>query len=137
MPKGLRRPLYVKDEDYRLSFLYGNYVTLANINETDIERIKAQRLSPLYVSVHATDAGVRENLLGKHGIIQILQVMKELAAAGITMHTQVVLCPGINDGAIFEQTVGDLASLYPSVASLAVVPVGLPGTVRDCPHYGR
>jgi putative radical SAM enzyme (TIGR03279 family) len=125
LPKGLRKPLYVKDEDYRLSFLYGNYVTLANIDDSDLERIKAQRLSPLYVSVHATDTLVRERMLGKRGIPPILEIMKELAACRITMHTQVVLCPGINDGPVLEKTVADLAALFPAVASLAVVPVGL------------
>lgn len=125
LPKGLRAPLYVKDEDYRLSFLYGNYVTLANIGRSEIERIKEQRLSPLYISVHATDPMLREKLLGKSGIVPILEVMEELAAARITMHTQVVLCSGINDGSFLEQTVNDLAALYPLVASLAVVPLGL------------
>ncbi|WP_243371463.1 DUF512 domain-containing protein [Geotalea sp. SG265] len=125
LPKGLRKPLYVKDEDYRLSFLYGNYVTLANIHDGDLERIKSQRLSPLYVSVHATDLAVRERMLGKAGIPPILPIIKDLAAAGIAMHTQVVLCPGFNDGPIFERTVADLSALYPAVASLAVVPVGL------------
>ena len=125
LPKGLRAPLYVKDEDYRLSFLYGNYVTLANIGRSEIERIKEQRLSPLYISVHTTDPLLREKLLGKSRIVPILEVMEELAAARITMHTQVVLCPGINDGSFLEQTVNDLAALYPLVASLAVVPLGL------------
>jgi putative radical SAM enzyme (TIGR03279 family) len=125
LPKGLRAPLYVKDEDYRLSFLYGNYVTLANIGRDELARIMEQRLSPLYLSVHATDPHLREKLLGKTGILPILDVMRELAAARITMHTQVVLCPGLNDGAILERTVNDLASLHPWVASLAVVPVGL------------
>lgn len=127
LPKGLRSPLYVKDEDYRLSFLYGNYVTLANIGREELERIKSQRLSPLYISVHATDAELRERLLGKSGILPILGVMKELAEARITMHTQIVLCPGLNDGAAFAQTVEDLAQMHPWVASLAVVPVGLTG----------
>jgi len=125
LPKGLRAPLYVKDEDYRLSFLYGNYVTLANIGRIELERIKEQRLSPLYISVHATDPSLREKLLGKAGIIPIRLVMEELAAARITMHCQIVLCPGINDGSFLEQTVNDLAALYPFVASLAVVPLGL------------
>ncbi len=125
LPKGLRAPLYVKDEDYRLSFLYGNYVTLANIGRDELARIKEQRLSPLYLSVHATDPHLREKLLGKTGILPILDVMRELAAARITMHTQVVLCPGLNDDAVLERTVNDLASLHPWVASLAVVPVGL------------
>jgi putative radical SAM enzyme (TIGR03279 family) len=125
LPKGLRGPLYVKDEDYRLSFLYGNYVTLANIGRAELDRIKEQRLSPLYISVHASEPKLREELLGKSGILPILDVMKELAEARITMHTQVVLCPGWNDGEAFARTVEDLASMYPAVASLAVVPVGL------------
>ncbi|BBA70492.1 DUF512 domain-containing protein [Geobacter sulfurreducens] len=125
LPKGLRRPLYVKDEDYRLSFLYGNYVTLSNIGEEDLQRIIEQRLSPLYISVHATDPTLRERLLGRKGIIPILDIMTRLAEARITMHTQVVLCPGWNDGDALRRTVADLAALYPRVASLAIVPVGL------------
>ncbi|AJE03496.1 DUF512 domain-containing protein [Geobacter pickeringii] len=125
LPRGLRKPLYVKDEDYRLSFLYGNYVTLSNIGQSDIDRIVEQRLSPLYVSVHATNPSVREKLLGRKGIIPILDIMNELARARITMHTQVVLCPGLNDGAELQRTVADLVSLHPWVASLAIVPVGL------------
>ena len=125
LPSGLRSPLYVKDEDYRLSFLYGNYVTLANIGREEIARIIEQRLSPLYISVHATDAALRERLLGKTGIIPIMSIMEELAASRISMHAQVVLCPGINDGTALEKTVADLASLHPWVDSLAVVPVGL------------
>ncbi len=133
LPPGLRSPLYVKDEDYRLSFLYGNYVTLANIGREEIARIKEQRLSPLYISVHATDAALREKLLGKTGIIPVMEIMEELAASRITMHTQVVLCPGLNDGAALEQTVADLARLHPWVSSLAVVPVGLTRHRRGLP----
>ncbi len=125
LPKGLRPPLYVKDEDYRLSFLYGNYVTLANIGRAELQRIKEQRLSPLYLSVHATDPALREKLLGTAGIIPVLDIMRELAASRIAMHTQVVLCPGLNDGAALEQTVSDLVALQPQVASLAIVPVGI------------
>ena len=125
LPKGLRRPLYVKDEDYRLSFLYGNYVTLSNIGRQELRRIVEQRLSPLYISVHATNPELRERLLGRTGILPILDVMRELAAARISMHTQIVLCPGLNDGDELTRTVGDLAALHPWVASLAIVPVGL------------
>jgi len=125
LPRGLRRPLYVKDEDYRLSFLYGNYVTLANVRRSELVRIKKQRLSPLYISVHATDPALRDCLLGRSGAPPILDIIQELAAARIVMHTQVVLCPGLNDGAALEQTVRDLAELHPQVASLAIVPVGL------------
>ena len=134
LPKGLRSPLYVKDEDYRLSFLYGNYVTLANIDAADLERIKEQRLSPLYISVHATDPQLRETLLGKSGILPILEVMRELAQARITMHTQIVLCPGLNDGEAFARTVEDLALMHPWVSSLAVVPVGLTGHRQKLPE---
>jgi len=125
LPRGLRKPLYVKDEDYRLSFLYGNYVTLANISKADLLRIKKQRLSPLYISVHATDPALREELLGKHGIPPVMDVMKSLASSGIAMHTQIVLCPGINDGDYLKQTIADLVALHPNVASIAVVPLGL------------
>jgi putative radical SAM enzyme (TIGR03279 family) len=134
LPKGLRRPLYVKDEDYRLSFLYGNYVTLANIGRADLKRIKEQRLSPLYISVHATDPLLREQLLGKSKILPILEVMRELAEARITMHTQIVLCPGLNDGEAFARTVEDMALMHPWVASLAVVPVGLTGHRKKLPE---
>jgi putative radical SAM enzyme (TIGR03279 family) len=134
LPKGLRSPLYVKDEDYRLSFLFGNYVTLANIGDEELARIKEQRLSPLYISVHSTDNELRQELLGRSAIRPVLSVMEELAAAGITMHTQVVLCPGINDGVQLEKTVQDLAALYPAVASLAVVPVGLTSHRKRLPH---
>ncbi len=125
LPKGLRKPLYLKDEDYRLSFLCGNYVTLTNISPEELARIKDQRLSPLYISVHATDPVLRENLLGRVSLPPLLEMMKELASSGITMHAQVVLCPGKNDGAQLVRTVEDMAALYPQVASLAVVPVGL------------
>jgi putative radical SAM enzyme (TIGR03279 family) len=125
LPKGLRRPLYVKDEDYRLSFLQGTYVTLTNLKETELRRIIRLRLSPLYISVHATEPALREQLLGKSGIPPILEQLTRLAAGRIQMHTQIVLCPGLNDGPALERTVSDLAALYPAVQSLAVVPVGL------------
>jgi putative radical SAM enzyme (TIGR03279 family) len=125
LPKGLRRSLYVKDEDYRLSFLYGNFVTLSSLSRGALRRIRDQRLSPLYVSVHATDPRLRGELLGNRECPPILDLLSELAAAGITMHTQVVLCPGLNDGMQLERTVSDLAVLFPRVASLAIVPVGL------------
>jgi putative radical SAM enzyme (TIGR03279 family) len=125
LPRGLRKPLYVKDEDYRLSFLNGNYVTLANLKPGELGRIVEQRLSPLYISVHATNPALRESMLGKKGIPPILEQLQELAAARIGMHTQIVLCPGINDGAELDRTVTDLANLHPAVHSLAIVPLGL------------
>jgi putative radical SAM enzyme (TIGR03279 family) len=134
LPKGLRKPLYVKDEDYRLSFLNGNYVTLANLKKSELKRIIEQRLSPLYISVHATNPELRERLLGKSGIPGILEQLRKLAAARIIMHTQVVLCPGLNDGEELQRTVTELVSLYPAVQSLAVVPLGLTVHRRNLPQ---
>jgi len=133
LPKGMRRTLYVKDEDYRFSYLYGSYVTLTNVSEEDIERIIVQRLSPLYVSVHATDDQLRSRLLGRQGP-SILELLRRLSGAGIEIHTQVVLCPGINDGRELERTIEDLVELYPWVLSLAVVPVGLTGYRQRLPE---
>jgi len=132
LPKGMRRTLYVKDEDYRFSYLYGSYVTLTNVSDADIERIVAQRLSPLYVSVHATDDQLRTRMLGRQGP-PILGLLKRLAAAGIEIHTQIVLCPGINDGRELERSIEDLAALFPQIQSLAVVPVGLTGYRQRLP----
>ncbi len=134
LPKGLRKPLYVKDEDYRLSFLNGNYVTLGNLKASALKRIIEQRLSPLYISVHATNPVLREHLLGTHGIPPILEQLQQLAAARIAMHTQVVLCPGLNDGQELQRTVAELAALYPAVQSLAVVPLGLTGHRQKLPQ---
>lgn len=125
LPKGLRKPLYVKDEDYRLSFLNGNYVTLANLKISELKRIIRQRLSPLYISVHTTNPELRERLLGKSGIPAIFKQLQILADAHIVMHTQIVLCPGLNDGDELQRTITDLATLYPAVQSVAVVPLGL------------
>jgi putative radical SAM enzyme (TIGR03279 family) len=125
LPRGLRRSLYVKDEDYRLSFLYGNFVTLSALKREEVRRICEQRLSPLYISVHATEPDVRAKLLGNSDCPPILELLTELASCGIRMHTQVVLCPGLNDGSHFEKTVRDLAAMFPKVVSLAVVPLGL------------
>lgn len=125
MPPGLRRSLYLKDEDYRLSFLFGNFVTLSSISKSDVSRIKKLKLSPLYVSVHATDDTLRRILLGNEKSHPIFDILKELTDAGITIHAQVVLCPGLNDGIHLERTVNDLETLSPGIASLAIVPVGL------------
>ncbi len=134
LPRGLRKPLYVKDEDYRLSFLNGNYVTLANLKQSELRRIVEQRLSPLYISVHSTNPILREQLLGRAGIPPILAQLEQLVAARITLHTQVVLCPDLNDGKELERTVSDLAGLYPGVQSLAVVPLGLTSHRRGLPQ---
>jgi putative radical SAM enzyme (TIGR03279 family) len=125
LPKGLRKSLYIKDEDYRLSFLYGNYMTLSNIDARDKKRIVEQRLSPLYISVHATNRAVRNRLLGNPRAQDIMKELGFFAAKRIKVHTQIVLCPGYNDGAELRNTIGDLCKFYPYVASVAVVPVGL------------
>jgi putative radical SAM enzyme (TIGR03279 family) len=124
-PQGLRRSLYTKDEDYRLSFTHGNFITLSNTTEEDIERIISQRLSPLYVSVHATDDKLRRCMLRNEKLAPIIPRLKYLGENGITIHSQVVLCPGINDGNQLTTTIDQLARLYPMVETLAVVPVGL------------
>jgi putative radical SAM enzyme (TIGR03279 family) len=121
--------LYFKDDDYRLSFLYGSYLTLTNLPEREWQRIEQMRLSPLYVSVHATEPEVRIRLLKNPRAGQILQQIKWFSDRRLQIHAQVVVCPGINDGIHLEQTLTDLASFYtddvPAVASVAVVPVGL------------
>lgn len=125
LPPDLRPSLYFKDEDYRFSFLYGNFVTLSTLTDAELHRILQQRMQPLYVSVHATEERVRNLLLGRNKSRDILETLGTLAAHGLTVHTQIVLCPGINDGDVLVRTLEDLAALYPSVASIAVVPVGL------------
>jgi len=125
LPKGMRKPLYFKDEDYRLSFLHGNFVTLTNTSDDDINRIIQQRLSPLYVSIHATDENLHKKILANPKIPEIMPIIKKLADGGIEIHAQIVLCPGINDGIYLEKSVEELSSFYPQVKSLALVPVGL------------
>lgn len=125
LPKGLRKQLYFKDEDFRLSFLHGNFITLTNTSREDIERIINQRLSPIYVSVHATHEELRRRILGNPNIPDIMPQIQQLAKGRIEMHMQIVLCPGINDGKHLEKSVRDLSALYPHVRSLALVPVGL------------
>ncbi len=125
-PEDARPSLFVRDEDIRLSFLYGNYTTLSSITEDEMKRIIEQRLSPQYVSVHATDLKTRAYLLGvEESRADISDKLERLLAADIELHAQVVLCPGINDGAILEKTLRDLASHFPKVVSTAVVPVAL------------
>jgi putative radical SAM enzyme (TIGR03279 family) len=125
LPKGLRKTLYIKDDDYRLSFLYGNYITLTNLNEEDKERIIKQRLSPLYVSVHSTNREVRNKLLGNSKAPDIMKELKFFTDKKIRFHTQIVLCPDYNDGNELYKTISDLHGFYPYVSSIAVVPVGL------------
>jgi putative radical SAM enzyme (TIGR03279 family) len=127
LPPGMRETLQIKDDDYRLSFLSGSYITLTNLSEADLQRIMHLHLSPLYVSVHTTNPQLRRRMLGNRQGSEILPILKKLADAGIEFHTQIVLCPGLNDGKQLEQTLDDLFSMYPGVRSLAVVPVGLTG----------
>jgi putative radical SAM enzyme (TIGR03279 family) len=128
-PPGKRESLYYKDDDYRLSFLYGSYLTLTNLTFREWQRIEAMRLSPLYVSVHATEADVRIRLLKNSRAGEILEQIKWFQERRLQIHAQVVVCPGINDDNHLEQTIRDLASFYtgdvPAVASIAIVPVGL------------
>ena len=125
MLPGLRRGLYVRDDDYRLSFLYGNFVTLTNLREEDWERIVHTHMSPLYVSVHATNPQLRVQMMHNKHAGEILDRLRRLTEAGIEVHTQVVCCPGYNDGAELARTYQDLRALVPGVLTMAVVPVGL------------
>lgn len=125
MPPGMRRTLYVKDDDYRHSFWNGNFITLTNLSKNKLKRIAMQRLSPLYISVHTTNPLLREKMLGSARAGLIMEQLRFLAEAGIEMHTQVVLCPGLNDAEQLDRTAADLSSLWPSVRSLAIVPPGL------------
>jgi putative radical SAM enzyme (TIGR03279 family) len=121
----LRRSLYVKDDDYRYSFLFGSYITLTNLDEADWERLGEQHLSPLYVSVHTTDAELRRRVLGASASPDVMAQLHRLAELGIEVHTQIVVVPGLNDGIHLDRSICDLVELYPSVRSVSVVPVGL------------
>src|SRR5262245_38491263 len=125
LPKGLRKPLYVRDDDYRLSFAYGNFATLSNLKDRDIERILEYRLSPLYVSVHATPWEARKVLLNNPRVPNIVEQLTRLAEGGIQFHAQMVIVPGLNDGEVLEQSFADLYPLDDAVLSVAIVPVGL------------
>ncbi len=125
-PEDARPSLFIRDEDIRLSFLYGNYTTLTSITEDEMQRIVEQRLSPQYVSVHAMDLDVRAYLLGiEKSRAAIADKLERLMSAGIEIHAQVVLCPTINDGEVLRQTIFELAAFYPRVSSVAIVPLGL------------
>jgi len=125
MPPGLRPSLYVKDDDYRYSFLSGSYVTLTNLDEADWARIGEQHLTPLYVSVHATDHDLRRRILHNPAAPDVMAQLRRLADLGIEVHTQIVVLPGLNDGPRLDRSIGDLSELYPTVSSVSVVPVGL------------
>jgi putative radical SAM enzyme (TIGR03279 family) len=125
LPDDARKSLKIRDDDYRLSFLHGNYITLTNLPDKELDRIIEQALSPLYVSVHATDPGLRTMILGRKKPDDLAAKMRRLTAGGIRIHAQIVLLPRINDGAHLARTVFDLFSFYPGVASVAIVPLGL------------
>ena len=125
LPKGLRPSLYFKDDDSRLSFLFGNYITLTNISEHEIERIIEMHISPVNISVHTMNPELRVQMMKNKNAGESLKIIKRLADAGIQMNTQLVLCPGINDGDELRRSIEELSALYPSVQSIAAVPVGL------------
>jgi len=125
LPPGMRRSLYLKDDDYRLSFLYGNFTTLTRFTEIDLERVVTEGLSPLYVSIHATDPEVRADLLRNRRGATSLRWLRALLDHGVAVHGQIVVCPGVNDGAILADTLAGVLDEYPELASLAVVPLGI------------
>lgn len=137
LPKGMRRSLYLKDDDYRLSFLYGNFTTLTRFSEMDLERVLDERLSPLYVSIHATDPAVRARMLKNPRGATSLRWLRALLDAGIEVHGQIVVCPGINDGSVLEDTCAGILDIYPELASVAAVPLGVSRDSSDAsmrPH---
>src|SRR5436305_14530780 len=125
LPKGLRKSLYLKDDDYRLSFLYGNFTTLTRFTEADLEPVLTERLSPLYVSIHATDPDVRTRLLRNRRGATSLRWLELLLDEGIEVHGQVVVCPGINDGDVLDDTLLGVLDRFPQLATVGVVPLGV------------
>jgi putative radical SAM enzyme (TIGR03279 family) len=125
MPPGLRETLYVKDDDWRMSLRNGQYITLTNVSDREFARVLARRASPLYISVHATEPDVRARMLGNERAGRLMERLRALKEAGLRFHAQIVLCPGYNDGEVFERTLRDLFDLWPAALSVAVVPVGL------------
>ena len=125
LPKGMRKTLYFKDDDARLSFLTGNYITLTNLSQREIQRICDLKISPIRISVHATEPALRAKLLGNPRGAEGMAVIRRFAAAGIVMECQIVCCPGLNDGAALQRSMEELAELYPQVESVSIVPVGL------------
>ena len=134
LPEQMRETLYIKDDDYRHSFINGNFITLTNLREKDWEKLIDLHLSPLYVSVHCTQTELRKRMLQNHRAGNIRQDLQRLCDAGIQVHTQVVVCPGWNDGEVLQETIEDLASLHPGVLSVGLVPVGLSGHRANLPH---
>lgn len=125
LPKGMRKTMYFKDDDARLSFLLGNYITLTNLSEREIQRIIDLHISPVNISVHATDPELRVKLLRNKNAGKCVDIMRRFAGGGIVMNCQIVCCPGLNDGKALMQTMQDLAAMYPAVHSVSIVPVGL------------
>ncbi|HLX88560.1 MAG TPA: DUF512 domain-containing protein [Acidimicrobiales bacterium] len=125
LPKGMRRSLYLKDDDYRLSFLYGNFTTLTRFTELDLERVVSEGLSPLFVSIHSTDPGLRAQMLRNERGATSLRWLRALLDAGIEVHGQIVVCPGVNDGEALEATLAGILDEYPGLATVACVPLGL------------
>jgi NifB/MoaA-like Fe-S oxidoreductase len=125
LPTGMRRSLYLKDDDYRLSFLYGNFTTLTRFTEADLERVVTERLSPLYVSIHATDPDLRARMLSNRRGATSLRWLRALLDAGIEVHGQLVICPGVNDGEALEDTLCGILDRFPDLASVAAVPLGV------------
>ena len=125
LPKGLRRSLYTRDDDYRLSFLYGNFTTLTRFTEADLERVVTEGLSPLWVSIHATDPEVRARMLRNRRGATSLRWLRALLDHGIEVHGQVVVCPGVNDGPVLDDTLAGVLDRYPELASVACVPLGV------------
>ncbi len=134
LPRKMRKTLYVKDDDYRYSFLYGNFITLTNLSEADWQKIETMHISPLYVSVHCIQGELRARMLANQRAADIKADLQRLRDANIEIHTQIVLCPGINDGAILQETIEELARFYPSVQSIGIVPVGLTGHRQKLPQ---
>ena len=134
LPKGMRKSLYVKDEDWRYSLIMGNYVTLSMISKDEISRIIRRKASPLYISVHTVDEKLRREMLGNEQAVRIRPLLKKFAANGIRFHAQAVICPGLNDGPRLEETIRFLKRLHPAAASLAIVPVGLTGHRKGLPE---
>ena len=133
MPPHMRPSLYVKDDDWRLSLMMGNFVTLTNVDDAEFDRILRRKASPLYISVHATDPETRIRMLRNPNAGILYGRLQKMAAAGLKFHCQAVLCPGVNDGAVLHQTIVDLARLHPAAQSLAIVPVGLTGHREKLP----
>ena len=131
LPKGMRKSLYLKDDDYRLSFLYGNFTTLTRFTEADLERVVSERLGPLYVSIHATDPDVRTRLLRNRRGATSLRWLELILDAGIEVHGQVVVCPGINDGPVLDDTLLGVLDRFPALSTVGVVPLGVSAHNRE------